>query len=599
MIMQKQHVSHLIESRAKEYGNRTVFQHFKKGTYDISSISWTDMIEYCRKVSRSLLSLGYGYDDKLGIFSNNRPEWTIADMGIMAMRGVPVPFYSTSSKHEIKYIIDETQMKLLFAGNEEQLEKSLWLLDNCESLERVVMFDYDGELANDACMKWEDFLQLGSDNGFVRKAEEVLDAAREDDLATIIYTSGTTGVPKGAMIDHKNMMAAFRIHNKRIDLNDADLSMSFLPLSHVFERTWILYVLSRGATNHFLENPREVIEALPKVRPTVMCVVPRFFEKTHDGIMLEYSKWPGMKQKIFNWSLKQGYKVSAYKCRNKNVPAMMKTKYGLADKLVLAKLRQIFGGNIRYMPVSGAAIREDLLRFFHATGLFLNYGYGTTETTATVSCFKSDEYNFESCGTVMPELEIKFGEDGEIMIKGDTVFRGYYKKPKETKAALDDGYYKSGDKGHFAENGDLVMTDRIKDLMKTSIGKYVSPQKLELLLGNDRYIEQVIVVGDDRKFVVGLIVPSFEHLLEKAKEFGLEPMSNDTLIANERILEFVQKRVDMLQEELSPHEKVVKFSMLDEPFSIEGNTMTSTLKLRRKNVMEKHKEMIDALYLSA
>ncbi len=251
------------------------------------------------------------------------------------------------------------------------------------------------------------------------------------------------------------------------------------------------------------------------------------------------------------------------------------------------------------MPVSGAAIREDLLRFFHATGLFLNYGYGTTETTATVACFKSDVYNFESCGTVMPELEIKFGEDGEIMIKGGTVFRGYFNKPEETDAALQDGYYMSGDEGHFADNGDLVMTDRIKDLMKTSNGKYVSPQKLELLLGNDRYIEQVIVVGDDRKFVVALIVPSFENLLEKAKEFGLEPMSNDTLIANERILEFMEKRVEMLQKELSPYEKVIKFKLLDELFSIEKNTMTSTLKLRRKNVMEQYKDEIEALYLPA
>jgi len=307
--MQKQHVSHLIEAQAKQYQSRDVFQYFEKGTHNIASISWTDMMETCRKVSRSLLSLGYGFDDKIGIFSSNRPEWTIADIGIMSMRAVPVPFYATASKHEIKYIIDETKMKFLFAGNEEQLEKSIWLLDECASLERIVMLDYDGELANDSCMKWKDFLQLGSDISYVRKAEEVLEAAQEDDLATIIYTSGTTGIPKGAMIDHKNMMAAFRIHDKRIDLTDNDLSMSFLPLSHVFERSWILYVLSIGATNHFLENPREVIEALPVVKPTVMCVVPRFFEKTHDGIMLEYNKWPGMKKKIFDWSLKQGYNI--------------------------------------------------------------------------------------------------------------------------------------------------------------------------------------------------------------------------------------------------------------------------------------------------
>lgn len=597
--MEEQHIFHMLQARAKQYQSRDVFRFFKNNSKEIEAISWNELMDLTTKVSRSLLSLGYGHDDKLGIFSGNRPEWTISDLGIMGARAVVVPFYATASKHEIKYIIDETEMKFFFAGNDDQLEKAIWLLNECDSLERVVVFEHEGPLTDERCMKWDDFLELGKEEKYAKQAEKVLEEAGEDDIATIIYTSGTTGIPKGALLDHKNIAAAFRIHDKRLSLDDTDLSLCFLPLSHVFERNWTLYVLHCGATNHFLENPREVIEALPIVKPSVICVVPRFFEKTHEGIMLEYSKWPGIKQKIFDWSIKVGHRASDYRSEFKSLPFSLKIKYGLANKLVLGKLRYIFGGNIKFMPVSGAAIRPELLRFFHATGLFLNYGYGATETTATVSCFKTDTYNFDACGTIMPEMIIKFGKDGEILIKGPTIFQGYYKKPEETAAALVDGFYQSGDKGFLADNGDLVMTDRIKDLMKTSNGKYVSPQKVELVLGNDRYIEQVIVVGDDRKYVIALIVPSYENLHEKAKELGLETMSNTKLVLNESINAFMKDRLEMLQDELNPHEKAVKFFLLAEPFSIEKNTMTSTLKLRRKNVMSQYSEEIESLYLSA
>jgi len=589
----------MLAERAGQYQSREVFRYFDKSTQGILSMSWDEMIGQTHNVSRAIKSLGYGYDDKIGIFSGNRPEWTIADFGILAVRGVAVPFYSTSSKHEIKYIVDETEMKLMFVGNHDQLEKALWVLDHCDTLDRLVVFEPGGILKDERCMAWKEFLELGSDEKYALMAEKALAEAEEDDLATIIYTSGTTGEPKGVMLGHNHFMFAFGIHDKRIPMEDTDVSMCFLPLSHVFERTWTFYVLYKGAVNHYLENPREVIEMMPKVRPTTICVVPRFFEKTHEGIMLEYSKWPGYKKKLFDWSLKIGYQISDYKSKNLKVPALLKNKYALADKLVLGKLRNIFGGNIKFMPVSGAAIRPELLRFFHATGLFVNYGYGATETTATVSCFKSDVYNFDTCGTTMPDVEVKFGEEGEIMVKGGTVFSGYYNKPEETLAALQDGYYMTGDKGYFADNGDLVMTDRIKDLMKTSLGKYISPQKLELLLGNDRYIEQMVVVGDDRKFVSALIVPSYENLHEKAKEFGLSSMTDAEVVENEVILAFMQKRIDLLQEELSQHEKIVKFHLLPEAFSIEKNTMTSTLKLRRKIIAKQYCDQIEAMYLSS
>jgi long-chain acyl-CoA synthetase len=328
----------------------------------------------------------------------------------------------------------------------------------------------------------------------------------------------------------------------------------------------------------------------------VMCAVPRFFEKTYDGIQVEIAKWPGIKKHIFQWAIKIGHQCSEYRKTSDELPSSLKFKHKIAEKLVLKKLRMVFGKNIRQMPCAGAAIREDLLRFFHATGLFVNFGYGATETTATVACFKSDRYEFESCGTVMPGVMVKFSESGEIMVKGPTVFRGYYKKPEETAKALRDGWYMTGDQGYFTTEGNLVMTDRIKDLFKTSVGKYVSPQKLELLLGQEKLIEQIIVVGDNRKYVSALIVPSFENLKITAENLGIDTTDRLKLVSNERIISLYQQRLDEIQAELTPYERVAKFTLLTEPFSIENSAMTSTLKLRRKVIAENYRDQIEMMY---
>ena len=351
-----------------------------------------------------------------------------------------------------------------------------------------------------------------------------------------------------------------------------------------------------GAVNVFLENPREVISVLPVVNPTVMCTVPRFFEKTYEGIQVETAKWPKVKKSIFDWAIAVGHKCNEYKRLSTDLPAGLRFKRNIAEKLVLKKLRNVFGKNMRQMPCAGAAIREDLLRFFHATGLFVTFGYGATETTATVACFKNDRYEFESCGTVMPGLAVKFSEEGEIMIKGPTVFRGYYKKPEETAKALKDGWYMSGDQGCFTKDGNLVMSDRIKDLFKTSVGKYVSPQKLELLLGQEKLIEQVIVVGDNRKYVSALIVPSFSHLPATVEKLGLDPADHKKVASNEAIIQIYQVKINEIQADITPYERVVKFTLLTEPFSIENSAMTSTLKLRRKVIAEQYKEQIELMY---
>lgn len=592
-----QHITFVLKERVSHYQDREVFQFKNYSNQKYESISWNKLLELSNKVSKSLLSLGYGLNDNIGILSNNKPEWTITDLGIFAIRSVVVPMYTISSNQDLKYIIDETKMRLLFVGNEEQLEKASWLADNCVSLEKIVVFNNNAPDSDDRFIKWPDFLNLSVNDQTGISLEKILGEIQPDDLATIIYTSGTTGEPKGVMLGHDNLMQAFKINKERLNISDLDKSLCFLPLSHVFERTWTLFLLYCGATNVFLENPRKVIDELPVVKPTVMCTVPRFFEKTYEGIQKEYEKWAPIKKKIFNWSIGIGHKYVDYLKNSEKVPFLLKLKRTIADKLVLSKLRFIFGGKIKFMPCAGAAINPELLKFFHATGIFINYGYGATETTATVSCFKTEKYNFNYCGNPMPEVDVKIGGQNEILIKGKTVFRGYYNKPDETNLALKDGWYYSGDEGYIVDNEYLNMTDRIKDLIKTSGGKYVSPQKLESLFGQDQYIEQIVVLGDKRKYIIALIVPSanLKNILSKLE---ISPENKEAIISNDEAIEFIQNRIDLYQSELAPYERIVKFSLLTEPFTIENKTLTSSLKIRRKIVEYKYKELIEQMYLS-
>lgn len=586
----------MVRGQATKYGEREVLKYFDKKSRQITSINWADFVRQIDQLAASLYHFGYDSGENIGIFSNNKPEWIITDLGIMANGGVVVPFYATASASQVKYIIDETNMHLMFVGSEDQLVVARTMFQETETLEMIVVFDQDYVSDNPKILTFRDFIKIGCSEKFkIRKAEVEVEF-KPDNLATIIYTSGTTGEQKGAMLGHDNFMFCFTIHDKRLHLTDQDISMCFLPLSHVFERTWTLYQLHVGAVNFILENPREVIEYLPKVRPTVMCTVPRFFDKTYEGIVTEKAKWPAWKQKVFDWAIRTGHKVSNYRSKSSEIPPKLKFKYKLAETLVLKKLRLVFGGNIKEMPCAGAAIRPELLRFFHAAGIFVNYGYGATETSATVSCFRSEEYDFDTCGTIMPDIFVKISHEGEILVKGGTVFKGYFKKPEATAEVLKDGWYYTGDEGKIKPKDGLVMTDRIKDLMKTSVGKYVSPQKLELLLGKDEFIEQIIVVGDNRKFVTALIVPAFEPLKKYVSINGIEFTDIKGFIAKNEIRELFKTRIESLQTELTPYERVVDFRLLHEPFSIENQAMTSTLKLRRKVITAKHKHLIDEMY---
>lgn len=584
----------MIRDRAGKYQDKEVFRFLEKQSNNVRTKSWKELVLEVTQLSKALLSESYKFSDNIGIFSANCPEWTVTDLAILNIRAVVVPFFSTASKEQCKYIVDETEMQLMFVGDQEQLDKALWLLDNTRTLKSVVVFNNALSLKDDRCSLLDDYVKKEVKSTV--NIEEVNKKSSIEDISTIIYTSGTTGEPKGVMLTNENFLYTFSIHEHRLDLNENDVSMAFLPLSHIFERTWTFYLLYCGGTNFYLDNPREVIDKLPIAKPTVMCTVPRFFEKTYEGIQAETEKWSSTKKKIFNWSIKIGAEVSNIRKKGKDISALLNFQYKIADTLVLKKLRLIFGGNIRSMPCSGAALPIHLLKFFHATGIFVNYGYGATETTATVSCFKNDEYEFESCGTLMPDLEVKISDKNEILVKGKTVFKGYYKKPEETLEVLKDGWYYTGDEGQITADGNLLMTDRLKDLMKTSVGKYISPQKLETLLGQDPLIEQVVVVGDNRKYVTALIVPVLEQIHAIAEELDIKFNDAKELLDDHQIREYFQEKINGLQNELASFEKIKDFTLLQEPFSIEANTLTSTLKTKRKVIVDLYSKQIEAMY---
>jgi long-chain acyl-CoA synthetase len=417
------------------------------------------------------------------------------------------------------------------------------------------------------------------------------------DLASIIYTSGTTGEPKGVMLDHTNFMQSLVAHDFELDVSEKDSSLSFLPLSHIYERSWVFFCLHRGIKVYFNQNPKLIAEVLKEVKPTVMCTVPRIFEKIYAAIQDKRKEASPSKMKLASWALGIGNAYfNKYKRNDIKVPLALKLKHKIADKLVLSKLREVFGGRIKFMPCGGAPLAPDMVSFFHSFGLNIKCGYGLTETTATVSLFGYKHFEFNSAGKAIHGTQIKIGENDEILVKGPSLMKGYYKKPKETADVFEDGWFKTGDAGKMDEKGNLIITDRIKDLMKTSGGKYIAPQKLELALINDAFIEQISVIGDQQKYVTALAVPSFENLKKYAIEHKIAYEDIEELINQSQIKEMFEKRIEALQKDFSVFEKIKKFSLLPKEFSIEAGEITATLKLKRKVIQKKYKGIIDKMY---
>lgn len=555
------------------------------------TLSWAQFQSHVNQLSHALLANGIGIQDKIGIFANNMPRWTIADIGTMQIRAVTVPIYATNTAKQVEYILNNADIKILFVGDQAQYDQAIEIANSCTQLTKIVAMKPSINLFSRpiACY-WEDFIQVEPQTV---ELNQRLTTKRLDDLFTLIYTSGTTGEPKGVMLDYANLACQFQNHDQALNVNEDDVSLSFLPFSHIFERAWISYILHRGATNCYLEDTNLVRETLAEVKPTLMCAVPRLYEKIYAAVLDKVQKAPAHRRALFNWAIRVGEKHFMAK-----KPSLwLNAQYAIANKLVLSKLRALLGGRIRMMPCGGAKLEPTIGMFFHSIGINIKLGYGMTETTATVSCWSDKGFNPNSIGTLMPNVEVKIGEDNEILVKGGMVMRGYYKKPEETAAAFtEDGFLKTGDAGELDASGHLFITDRIKELMKTSNGKYIAPQYIEGKIGKDKFIEQIAVIADAKKYVSALIVPCFESLEEYAKQLNIKYHDRLDLIKNSEIVQMFEKRINELQKELASFEQVKKFTLLPEAFTQKMEEITPTLKLRRKVILQRYKEQIEKMY---
>ena len=585
-----------IRENVKLYQDKNAIHY--KGESEWHGISWNDLGEEIEKISIALLQFGIKAQQNIAIYAQNMPEWIKADLAIMSIRAVTVPLYATNSAKEVEYIINDAQISVIFVGEQEQYDEAATLLGNNKYLKLIVAFREDIQFKNsDSSIYLKDFISKDSNEKIKLELEKRYQESTLSDLACIIYTSGTTGEPKGVMLDHANFVDTIKAHEIELEFSDKESSLSFLPLSHVFEHNWVLVCLHNGIEVYFNESPKFIANALKEVKPNYMCAVPRFYEKIYGAIQENINTASAIKNELMKWAIKVGEKYNnQYKRFDKKPPAALKMKYKIADKLVLSKLKDIFGGEIKMMPCGGAPLDQSIVAYFHGIGINVKVGYGLTETMATVTLFGETNIEFASVGQTIAGSEIKIGANNEILVRGPGVMKGYYKKPEQTKETFIDEWLKTGDAGRIDEKGNLYITDRIKDLMKTSGGKYIAPQKLETVLINDSFIDQIAIIGDQKKFVSALMVPNFDALKEYAKKNKISFDTIEDLISNNHIVEMFKKRFDELQENFSGFEKIKKFTLLPKEFSIAAGELTATLKLKRKIIAKKYKELIDKMY---
>jgi len=543
------------------------------------------------KTANALLEAGVKENDKVAIYADNSPEWIIMDVATLAIGAVTVPIYSTNGSDQVEYIINHAEPKIILTGDQDQYETCHQLLEKTSGVEKIISAKKNFTL-KDRSLFLSDFIEKTSDKfNIVEKSDE--------DLATIIYTSGTSGIPKGVMLTHGNFQKAFDAHVEFFDFKDfeKEQSLAFLPLSHVFERCWTLFCLSKGAKVSFLENPKLIANALQEVKPTTMCSVPRFYQKIYAGINEMLVTASPTKKKIFNWAIETGTQVSEKKRNQQKVPFLLNQKYKIANALVFNKIKTKLGGRLWFMPCGGASVSSEVTQFFDAMGIHITVGYGMTETTATITAFPFTKYKYGTAGKLIGDSQIKIGVNDEILVKGNGIMKGYYKNQEETaKIFTEDGWMKTGDAGVLDNEGNLTITDRIKDLMKTSNGKYIAPQPIENMFSNNSYINQILLIADDKPFVSALIVPNFETLEEKLKTMNITFTNWKEVVENEKVQSFYQKLIDDIQTNLSGFEKIKKFILMPADFEIQSGEITPTLKIKRNIVLEKYSDKINAIY---
>lgn len=600
-MQNRSHLSVLIHSQAKKYGNRTALVRQDFGGSKWTNVSWNQFSANVKKVSNALLALGLKPQDKIAVFSQNCAEYLYTDFGAYGIRVVSIPFYATTSGQQVQYMVNDASVRLVFVGEQEQYDKAHNIHSVCPSLERIIVFDRHVRLSmhDPEAMYFDDFLKLGEDLSHEREVEALWKEANDDDLCNILYTSGTTGDSKGVMLTYGQYAAALKANDECVPLTEKDRVIDFLPFTHIFERGWAYLAISEGCTLIVNTDPHKIQQSMRETHPTCMSSVPRFWEKVYQAVRAKIDRSSGMQQKMFYkaWNIGKKYNVD-YLAKGKRPPLSLRLQYAIANKTVLGLVRSQIGlEHPNIFPTAGAYVSPDVQEFVHSIGIGMVVGYGLTESLATVSCNHLDEgYTIGSVGQPINGIEIKIGENSEILLKGPTITKGYYKRPEQNKTAFDaDGFFHTGDAGYL-KNGELYLTERIKDLFKTSNGKYIAPQMIEALLLVDKFVDQVAVIADQRKFVSALVVPEYGALEEWARARGIKFADRVELCKNKEVNAMMMERIDILQQSLAHYEQIKRFTLLPHHFSMEKGEITNTLKLRRGMVNKHYKDIIDGMY---
>ncbi len=577
--------------------SRPMYRYKKDGKYH--DLSFKKMREWVEQFASGLASLGLSKDEKLAIISENRPEWVVADIGTLFLGAVDVPIYPTLTAKQEEFILNDSGTKIAVVSNQYQLNKLLKVRDDIRTLEHIIVMndiDVSGEknvyTMSSVCEKGQKYLEKNP--GLLEKSREKI---KPDDLLTIIYTSGTTGNPKGVMLTHNNLVSNIIGTTSIIEISSKDELLSFLPLCHSFERMAGYYTaMACGCTVSYAESIDTVRDNLLEIRPTIVTTVPRLFERIYSRVKQQVENSPQARQKIFNWALEVGKRYMEDKKQNR-AGVVLKGQHALADKLVFSKLKERTGGRIRFFVSGGAALARELGEFFEALGIIIVEGYGLTETSPVITANRLDDYKFGSVGKPIPGVEVKIAKDGEILVRGPNVMQGYYNNKKATEEIIDkDGWLYTGDIGVFDGEGHLMITDRTKHLFVSSGGKNIAPQPLENLFLQSKYIDQFVLIGDKRMFLSALIVPDYDALKEYADSHKLPYKTKEDLTKIPEVHKLIDDDIRRLQKDLANYERVRRFAILERPLSIEDGEITPTMKVRRKIVEERYRNLIEGMY---
>ena len=584
----------MFKTQTEKYGDRAMMKWKAGGAW--KEMSWNQFYSKARNLGLGLISLGVQPGDRVAIFSTNSPQWQMSDVAILSIGAADVPLYATITAKQAEYIISDSGSRVIFVGSEEHMDRVLQVKDNLPELIKIVTMD-NAESDNPDVITLDALIKVGEEYAGKEEFDRRLEAVKPYDLCSIVYTSGTTGNPKGVMLTHDNFLSNVKAASSLITVNDTDVCLSFLPLSHVLERMSGYYTsVFNGVLIVHAQSIDTLVDDLADIRPHWMVSVPRLYEKVHAGVLANVGSESEFKQKAFKWAVGVGGEVSKLTVNHKPIPFGLKIKHKIANKLVFSKIYEKMGGRLRFFVSGGAPLAKEIAEFFHAMGILILEGYGLTETSPVITCNLPGAVRFGTVGHPIPDVDVKIAPDGEILAKGPNIMKGYWNRPEETAEALEGGWLHTGDIGHFDDDGFLHITDRKKDLIVTAGGKNVAPQNIENTLKLNKYIDQVCVIGDRRKYLSALIVPSFDELEAWANNEGIVFDARVALLTDDRVDKLYRDILAQALVEFDRHERVVKFTLLPEEMTEASGLLTPTLKVKRKVVTDRFGEDIDKMY---